>query len=126
MAFSALFRIFLLLSLFFAFFVLNLEKSGKRSAKGCKSRKSHAPLSKEYFLHKPRKFALPDVQLGHTSIAHCCLSYILLESESEGECILFCYPAKFWSNHYKLSNKNAILQDLVTRFLWDEHGGNIV
>src|SRR6266550_5038162 len=45
MAFSALFRIFLLLSLFIAFFVLNLEKSGKRSAKGCKSRKSHAPLS---------------------------------------------------------------------------------
>src|SRR6266550_9299181 len=45
MAFSALFRIFLLLSLFIAFFVLNLEKSGKRSTKGCKSRKSHAPLS---------------------------------------------------------------------------------
>src|SRR6266550_460272 len=45
MAFSTLFRIFLLLSLFIAFLVLNLEKSGKRSAKCCKSRKSHAPLS---------------------------------------------------------------------------------
>src|SRR6266550_8808213 len=45
MAFSALFRISLLLPLFIAFFVLNLEKSGKRSAKCCKSRKSHAPLS---------------------------------------------------------------------------------
>src|SRR6266576_3960749 len=45
MAFSTLFHIFLLLSLFIAFFVLNLKKSGKRSAKCCKSRKSHAPLS---------------------------------------------------------------------------------
>src|SRR6266550_8712165 len=45
MAFSTFFRIFLLLSLFIAFFILNLEKGGKRSGKGCKSRKSHAPLS---------------------------------------------------------------------------------
>src|SRR6266550_6241329 len=45
MGFSAFFCIFLHFSLFSAFLVLNLEKSGKRSAKGCKSRKSHAPLS---------------------------------------------------------------------------------
>src|SRR6266699_5186411 len=45
MAFSTFFCIFLHLSLFIAFFILNLEKGGKRSGKGCKSRKSHAPLS---------------------------------------------------------------------------------
>ncbi len=79
---------------------------------------AHASV-KEYFLHKPRKVGLEsDVQLGHAAIAHCCLSYILLQSDPEGG----YYAAKFWPNHYKLSNKNAILQDLATRFLWDEHG----
>ncbi len=83
---------------------------------------AHASV-KEYFLHKPRRVALSDVQLGHAAIAHCCLSYILLESESEGELVFpFVYPAFFWSNHYKLSNKDAILDDLATKFLWNEHG----
>ncbi len=83
---------------------------------------AHASV-KEYFLHKPRQIVLSDVQLGHAAIAHCCLSYVLLPSESEGQDIfIFDYPAKFWSNHYQLSNKNEILQDLAKRFLWDQHG----
>ncbi|KAF8351875.1 ectomycorrhiza-induced ankyrin-domain/NACHT-domain-containing protein [Amanita rubescens] len=84
---------------------------------------AHASV-KEYFLHKPRQIALSDVQLGHAAIAHCCLSYILLKSESEGQYAIFkfAYPAKFWSNHYQLSNKNEILQDLTKRFLWDQDG----
>ncbi|KAF8333766.1 ankyrin repeat-containing domain protein [Amanita rubescens] len=86
-----------------------------------KAQLAHASV-KEYFLHKPRQIALPDVQLGHTAVAHCCLSYILLQSESEGQHTIFDYPAKFWSNHYQLSNRNQILQDLVKRFLWDQHG----
>ncbi|KAF8326443.1 ectomycorrhiza-induced ankyrin-domain/NACHT-domain-containing protein [Amanita rubescens] len=83
---------------------------------------AHASV-KEYFLHKPRQITLSDVQLGHAAIAHCCLSYILLHSESEGHHIFIIdYPAEFWSNHYQLSNKNEILQDLAKRFLWDQHG----
>ncbi|KAF8326451.1 ankyrin repeat-containing domain protein [Amanita rubescens] len=83
---------------------------------------AHASV-KEYFLHKPRQITLSDVQLGHAAISHCCLSYILLPSESEGQHIfIFDYPAEFWSNHYQLSNKNEILQDLAKRFLWDQHG----
>ncbi|KAF8351877.1 ectomycorrhiza-induced ankyrin-domain/NACHT-domain-containing protein, partial [Amanita rubescens] len=84
---------------------------------------AHASV-KEYFLHKPRQIALSDVQLGHAAIAHCCLSYMLLQSEPDGQhtIFIFDYPAAFWSNHYQLSNKNEILQDLAKGFLWDQDG----
>ena len=86
---------------------------------------AHASV-KEYFLRKPRKIALSDIGLGHTAIAHCCLKYLLHigwhKALLHPKFPLFKYSAKFWPNHYKLSNKNATLQENVTAFLQAKHG----
>ena len=85
---------------------------------------AHASV-KEYFLSNPKKVALSDIESGHAGIANCCLKCLLhLGWHKELECPkfpLFQYSAKFWPNHYKLSNKNVCLQESVTGFLQAKH-----
>ena len=76
---------------------------------------AHASV-KEYFLAKPRTI-LSNIETGHTSIAYCCLKYILLD---EKKISLLKYSFQFWPDHYKLSNKNATLFDTATFFFQAE------
>jgi hypothetical protein len=78
---------------------------------------AHASV-KEYFLAKPRKI-LSNSEMGHASIASCCLKYILLDRR---QTLLLQYSAQFWPDHYKLSNNNATLSDIITIFFLAEAG----
>ena len=89
---------------------------------------AHASV-KEYFLSKPRfknQIALFDTETGHALIAHCCMRYILdwLWHDSIGylDWPLLDYSAEFWPHHYKLSNRNSILQNIAMSFFQTEPG----
>ena len=81
---------------------------------------AHASV-KEYFLQKAGNIALfANSELGHTHIADCCLTFLLDNMENTpGYKELTEYSAKFWPSHYRCSNRNETLQDLVKIVLWD-------
>ena len=82
---------------------------------------AHASV-KEYFMHKPRRISLSDIELGHAAISHCCLSYILLKS-GRLMSLTSSYSVSYWPNHYQLSNKDPVLQDLARSLLWGKAYG---
>ncbi|KAF8345390.1 hypothetical protein F5887DRAFT_1282634 [Amanita rubescens] len=89
---------------------------------------AHASV-KEYFLCNTWKIGLPDAQSGHTSISHCCLRDLLQNARPWDQLFvdtrhfpLLHYSVRYWIDHYKLSNKNEILQGIVTTFFLNEDG----
>ena len=86
---------------------------------------AHASV-KEYFLAKPRVWkkenvALCDTEAGHGMIAHGCLKYLLQEDgwhqDKKFVNLPLCqYAVQFWPDHYRLSNRNATLHDIVMAF----------
>ena len=75
---------------------------------------AHASV-KEYFIAQPRTI-LSNTDMGHASIAYCCLRYILLPPADRMQQSLLRYSAWFWPDHYRLSNKNSTLSDTATMF----------
>ncbi|KAF8324400.1 ankyrin repeat-containing domain protein [Amanita rubescens] len=78
----------------------------------------------EYFVQKPNKIGLSDLDSGHTSIAHCCLMYLMQDGwhVNQRKFPLLLYSVNLWPNHYRLSNKNTALQDIVTKLFQDKNG----
>ena len=85
---------------------------------------AHASV-KEYFLSKPRfkrgdEITLSDTRTGHALITHCCLRYTLNWLWHDGigylDMSLLDYSTQFWVHHYKHSNINTTLQDIVMTF----------
>ncbi|KAF8343377.1 ankyrin repeat-containing domain protein [Amanita rubescens] len=78
---------------------------------------AHATV-REYLINKPGKIGLSDLEAGHASIAHFCLSYLLhsgWQTEKNAFPLLW-YSAQLWPDHYKLSSKDETLQKTVIMF----------
>ncbi|KAF8334571.1 ankyrin repeat-containing domain protein [Amanita rubescens] len=81
-------------------------------------RLAHATV-REYLINNPGKIGLSDLEAGHSSIAHFCLSYLLHSGwqTNKNEFLLLQYSAQLWPDHYKLSSKDETLQKTVIMFL---------